>query len=114
MDVGSACANAEIETQLSPDGEKKAVIFERDCGATTGFSTQVSILEARTSLPDESGNVFVADCDHGSAPPGRGGGPDVHMKWLKNDQLKIVYDRRARIFNRRQLYSGITVTYTVR
>ena len=38
------CEN-EIKTEVaSPDETKRAVIFERSCGATTPFSTHVSVL----------------------------------------------------------------------
>jgi hypothetical protein len=29
------------------------VVFQRDCGATTGFSTQVSIIEIGEELPNQ-------------------------------------------------------------
>lgn len=63
------CVNDMVGQVQSPDGQFKAVIFERDCGATTDFSTQVSIVPTSTPLPDTAGNVFVADGNHGAAPP---------------------------------------------
>jgi hypothetical protein len=36
----------------------EVVVFERDCGATTGFSTQVSILPGTTRLPEERRQRF--------------------------------------------------------
>lgn len=53
------CDNTISQTVRSPDGQLKAVIFQRECGATTGFSTQISVLAADETLPDDSGNVFV-------------------------------------------------------
>ncbi len=46
---------------ISPDKKCKAVIFERNCGATTGFSTQISIIDADQELKNSSGNVFIID-----------------------------------------------------
>ena len=40
------CGNEIIEEIKSPDNKYKLVIFQRDCGATTGFSTQISILKS--------------------------------------------------------------------
>ena len=37
-----------------------SVLCDRDCGATTGFTTQVSIAD-RDKAPSGSGNVFIAD-----------------------------------------------------
>lgn len=45
----------------SPDHRVEAVVFERNCGATTGFSTQVSIIRQGTSLGNDGGNVLVMD-----------------------------------------------------
>lgn len=45
------CANRVAVEAKSPDNRYKAVIFERDCGATTDFSTQVSILLPSQSRP---------------------------------------------------------------
>jgi hypothetical protein len=36
----NACGNEILAESLSPDGSKKFVVFQRSCGATTGFSTQ--------------------------------------------------------------------------
>ncbi len=33
-----------IRTTANPDNAYMAILFERDCGATTGFSTQISVL----------------------------------------------------------------------
>lgn len=38
------CGNKIIQEIPSPNRKLKAVIFTRDCGATTGFSTQISLL----------------------------------------------------------------------
>jgi hypothetical protein len=37
------CGNYVVAEKISPDGRRKVVVFQRDCGATTGFSTQVSL-----------------------------------------------------------------------
>ena len=57
----SLCGNDISQTVPSPAGGLKAVVFDRDCGATTGFSTQVSILYATESLPNDGGNTLVLD-----------------------------------------------------
>ncbi len=47
------CANTVIAESLSPDSEWKAVLFERSCGATTGYSTQVSLIRSRSDLEND-------------------------------------------------------------
>lgn len=85
------CGNQILRTALSPDGRLKAVVFERDCGATTGFSTQVSVLAAGQKLPNEAGNLFVADNGGGLAPT-------VAVTWTGRRQMLVRYDSFARVY----------------
>ena len=116
--VGSSsrqCTNDLIARIPSPDARYDAVVFQRDCGATTGFSTQVSILRSRDSLPsDSSGNVFVADTDHGKAPAGPGGGPSVDVRWTSPDSLEIRRDPRTRVFRTLDRLGSVHVTHVPR
>ena len=90
-----------------------AVIFERSCGATTDFSTQVSVLPSG-DLPKTIGNVFVADADHGKAPRAPWGGPDVSVRWLAPNILELTYDSRARVFAQVPAIDGTTLVYVQR
>jgi hypothetical protein len=62
------CGNEEAFRVPSPDGKIEAVVFERDCGATTDFSTQISILPKGASVQSGAGNALTADTNHGAAP----------------------------------------------
>jgi hypothetical protein len=108
---GDLCGNKELSRVRSPDGIHAAVVFERNCGATTGFSTQVSIVSSRDSLSSEPGNIFIADTDHGAAPAAAWGGPDVQIQWGSNTQLTVSYHRGARVFRRATSHSGIEILY---
>lgn len=66
MSSDDMCRNRVIDETL-PALDKKAVIFVRDCGTTTGYSTHLSILDCNEKLHDNSGNVFIAEADHGRA-----------------------------------------------
>jgi hypothetical protein len=56
------CANEIHQEIYSPERTVKAVIFQRDCGATTGFSTHVSIVPAEEVLGnDGAGNLYIAN-----------------------------------------------------
>ena len=93
------CGNDEIRRSQSPDGTLEAVVFQRDCGATTGFSTQVSIVTTQSTLPNSGGNTWIADCDHGAAPSAPWGGPPIRIKWTGSRELMIEYDHRTRVFS---------------
>ena len=56
------CANQIYQEVYSADRTLKAVVFQRDCGATTGFSTQVSVLPAGETLGnDVAGNLYITN-----------------------------------------------------
>ena len=105
-----ACQNTVASSILSPNGALSAVLFKRDCGATTGFSTQISIL-----LPDDKptggGNAFIADDDHGAARVGSWEGTWAEAKWLATDHLLIRFAAKSRIFKQNDSVSGVKVTY---
>jgi len=107
----AGCGNDVAKEVRSPSGKKKAVIFERDCGATTSFTTQVSILSSNRSLPNEIGNVFVANTDHGKARAGSWGGPLVELSWIDDTHLLLRYDRLAEVSKREQLVGDVNIGY---
>jgi hypothetical protein len=104
------CGNNIVSAAASPDGDFTAALFQRDCGATTGFSSQVSITRSNKAISG-AGNVFVADDDHGIADAARWGGPWVELRWLSPRQLVVRYDAKARVFKQEATVSGVTVTY---
>lgn len=87
----------------------RAVVFERDCGATTDFSTQVSVLPRRAKLPDEAGNVFVAGTR--GTVPGEGGGPEAHVEWEGPDKLTVRYNRNGEVFRKEDRIGKIGIGY---
>jgi hypothetical protein len=111
FDLGGQCANDPLADLPSPDGRWHAVMFQRDCGATTGFSTQVSVLLAGNTLQNESGNAFIADTDHGAAPAGPGGGPLVLARWIAPDTLEVRFHPRSRVFTRQAQVGAVAMRY---
>ncbi|WDE04926.1 hypothetical protein SG34_027080 [Thalassomonas viridans] len=53
-----SCKNDVISTYNVPNG--KLVVFERNCGATSGYAIHASFIEAGGVLPDEAGNIIRA------------------------------------------------------
>jgi hypothetical protein len=107
----SVCRNEVLAEIPSADGRRVVIVFERDCGATTGFSTQASLLPAGAALPNESGNLFVADAGHGAAPAGPGGGPNVEVIWENGHSVAVRMDPKARVFKAKKEIDGVHVTY---
>lgn len=94
------CANSLSASKTSPDGQWKVVLFERGCGATTGYSTQISLLQATDSLANESGNVFVAE----GQPIGYG------LAWESSSTV-VVRGNGSRSFKQEPAVSGIAFKY---
>lgn len=107
----SSCANELLAEVASPDGKLKAVVFQRDCGATTGFSTQVSVLAASAIVGTSAGNVFTSDTNHGVAPSGPGGGPVVKVGWRTPSVLVVSHHSAARVFLAESHVGSVTVHY---
>ena len=111
INITGDCGNEILKEIRSPTGKLKAVVFQRDCGATTGFSTHVSVLPSEQQLPHEGGNVFAADTDHGKAPSGPGGGPIVDVSWTNETELLVRYDKRARASQNQPALAKVHVRY---
>ena len=84
------CGAQAFKTISSPNGDYKAVIFEYDCGATTGFSTQVSILDYDEALGNKSGNIYTSDGDPDSVAP--------IVTWTDNTHLNIQNNAHTHIY----------------
>ena len=72
------CGNDNLRPVVSPNGVLQAVLFRRNCGATTSYSTQVSILRNDEKLPHEMGNIYRANRE-----------PAVDVRWIDNTHLVI-------------------------
>ena len=74
------CSNSIFSEAASPSGVYRVVIFDRGCGATTGFSTQVSVLKASNeALPNQPGNTINFS----------GYNVPVSVVWISDNQVSI-------------------------
>ena len=106
------CGNYIGKEVLSPDSKWKAVVFERDCGATTDFSTQISLINGNQSLPHgSSGNVFTADSGRDKVRVDVKGILPIDLNWESNNTLVVRYPARARVFTQVLQYKGVALRY---
>ena len=75
-----ACGNEVTARHVSPGGAWTAVVFLRGCNATTGFSTEVSILRNGARLPNRDGNVW-----------GGRRGNNLKVVWITADSVLLSY-----------------------
>ena len=65
------CSNTVVRVVKATGGQHAVALFQRDCGATTGFSTQVSVLTPGQKVTG-GGNAFRADDNHGKQQSAHG------------------------------------------
>ena len=100
----------------SPDGKWDAMLMERNGGAMTDYSTQVSIVPAASRLARgiaivRAGNVFVADGDHGAVAVDGNGLMTVRVTWASGSELVIAYPPKVRVFKQRTRFQSLTIRY---
>ncbi|MGY8908899.1 MAG: DUF5412 family protein [Flavobacteriales bacterium] len=93
------CGNTIIETKFSPNQNNKIVLFHRSCGATTGFSTQVSILEKDNDLEIENSAILIIDKD------------SLDIKWINDDEVSIEINKNSEVFKKQNHFNGIKINY---
>jgi hypothetical protein len=102
------CANTIVAEKSAPGSQHQAVLFERNCGATTDFSTQISVLPVGTD-PVDVGNVFIIS--GGPQRKAEWGGPWAEIEWESPTGLLIRYDAGAEVSHRTIAMDDVTVAY---
>lgn len=97
---GDLCGNQESQRTDSPSNNWTAVAFTRDCGATTGFSSQISLIAKGSALPNESGNVLVLEA---SVP--------LHLTWSPSGDLVVHGSGSVKRFKEEGVVSGVKIQY---
>jgi hypothetical protein len=95
---GDMCGNDIVQKVPSPSGENVAYVFERSCGATTGFSPQLSILDKDDDFQNESGNTFRSD-------------KDFSIEWINVKNLKVIYDKSSETSEMDKKVNGVRIEY---
>jgi hypothetical protein len=108
---GDMCANEIIEEIPSPNKGFKAVIFTRDCGATTGYSTQLSIIDNSANLDNEAGNVLIMSDKTGDGLTSDNGGAKVNATWTSDTTITIYFDSRTEVRKQEPEINGIKASY---
>ncbi|MEM7482380.1 MAG: hypothetical protein AAF481_14480 [Acidobacteriota bacterium] len=77
--ITGGCSNTVIAESKSPDGQYSATFFERDCGATTDYSSLISLRESNKDFDTEDVEIVVAI----------DGRSDIQMQWTSRRSLWI-------------------------
>lgn len=98
------CASRVVEEIRSPDGLRRALLFTRDCGATTSVSVHVSVIPFNHVLENEGGNLFIATVE---------GTPMAQARWLDNRTIEISHHHLARVYRAQASHLGTGASYFV-
>jgi hypothetical protein len=104
------CSNQIMRTLPSPNGRHTAILFERNCGVTTGISTQIAII-ATAAKQHKADDVFIADSNHGRIPVDTDGLLNVDIGWRSDAVLSITYPSQARILLKAPGHQGVKIAY---
>ena len=102
MAFSGMCGNTIWKKVKNPTSGNTAFLFERNCGATTGFSTQISIVDGDRLADDDSGNVMVIDGYH----------PDIEIQWEGNSRLIVSnLPTISEVFQKAYQHGGVKIEY---
>ena len=98
------CADELRGQTPSPDGSRVALLFGRDCGATTPLALHVTIRSSskRPRLAEEEA-VFIVE-----------GQPSISMRWRSENELLIEWRSTGsapRIFKASRVAGPVTIIY---
>jgi Family of unknown function (DUF5412) len=96
------CNNTIKSEVKSPDEKYVATLYVRDCGATTDFSTIVSLRAGSANFNGEEGRIFVIK-----------GQPQVNILWTDKTSLRIECIKCSpdEIFKKEKSWEDINVSY---
>ena len=92
------CKNTEMVRITSPDGKKDFVLFVRDCGATTSYSLQGSVLKKGNVLSNSSGNAIIMGSENHDLDTVL-----AYPQWKENDSLVIQFIHKPVIYEMKEV-----------
>jgi hypothetical protein len=100
----SPCSDTPKSKAVSADGQLAANVYERNCGATTDFSSMVNVQKASDKFDGDEGRLFVAN-----------GRYDISVTWIGPRVLLIrcAACSRGNIFREVVVDGDIDVSYSL-
>jgi hypothetical protein len=100
--LGGTCADEVRGESASPDGRVLATSYIRNCGATTGYSSHVSLRTAKAPFnPDKDFTALVID-----------GVCDVEMSWSAVTTLLLQNPATCEVIRRESRWRDIQISFT--
>lgn len=97
---GERCRNEAVTIVPSPSGATRAVVFHRNCGATTELNTQLAVLPRSAEQPNVPGNALIL-----------GGDVPLKVRWDSETALTVSGLGTARVFKQSAAAADVAITY---
>ena len=97
------CGSYIYQQAASPNGKYRVVVFQQDCGATTGFSTNLSLLRTNQALGQQSGNMIRAS--------GHPDWFDIGVEWQDDTHVTITHNGRWKPSTQKETVRGVHINY---
>ncbi|MFZ4382286.1 MAG: hypothetical protein ACOYO0_10025 [Sandarakinorhabdus sp.] len=95
------CANDTLASVQSPDGQEAAILFERNCGATTAASIHLAIVPI-SDMPNETGNALIFSKMTTDAQSYR-------LHWTDGGHVNVNLPKGAEVYLRQQSVGGTVI-----
>lgn len=96
----AGCINAIGFRVSSPGARYDAIVFSRDCGATTAPITEISLVDHSGALPDGPGNILATRDEF-----------PVAVAWIGADSLVVSKDAHARVISQETSWRSVKIAY---
>jgi hypothetical protein len=108
-DLVDGAKNTVIKQYVNAAGNRKAIVFLKESGATVEDSYQVLVTNMDHIVENsENGNTFTVDTNHGRT---RLDSECLNLSWISNDTLLIEYDKKLRTFIKEAKVDGVSNLY---
>lgn len=112
-DILGMCDSTHLDEVRSPSGARKVEIFNYDCGATTGFTTNLAVIESRHPMPKTNRKAFFVaeESDDTKVETYEQGGPKVGVKWTSERSIEVRHSKEIRVFRAAETADDLRITY---
>lgn len=97
--LSPSVSNEIIKEIISPNCEYKAVVYNRNSGATTRMNYQLSIIKSNEALNNKKGTVFISYSE-------------ITVEWENDKTLLVRILGNDTIFEQKHEFNGIDIVYS--
>jgi hypothetical protein len=101
MEGVGRCELNIISSTPSPSNKMELVTFSRECNATVGFNTQVSIRSKTHPFSPERNPPFLSVSQR----------PNIVLRWVSDGLVEVVLPSQAMVYRRDTVVGSVRVEY---